>query len=276
MLSAVSRLLGVNNKELTTGTSCDSILKLGDYSESCFIHKNGKTMGKIPSGLFMTFIDFCTVPFSFTVLSVTDDLYNISRFTETKSDVVIPVMKTNRNRGLLLDVKIDETDPTLYEVVLTFNTTDKIAFPLTRKMYESGVGMMCPLHECQQTQSRFKKVCHPFWIDYENTTYRSNISISYDPCDTDKYLSAGLVVFLNSTNLPFHHTLTVDAYRKNDLEEGDHSKTLHLGVFYEERQSGVESNNGYMLLDYGNLTLYGSRNFTERIVQLTVRILHVL
>lgn len=219
----------------------------------------------------MTLIDFCTVPFSFTVISATNELFNVSRFTETKSDRVIPVSNGNRNYGLLLYVNIDRDDSTLYEVILRFQTSDKATYTLTNRKYESGVGMMCPLHNCTKDSS-VQQICSQVWVDFQNVTYNSKVLVEYKPC-SDKAISADIKISLiKNKRLPFTDPMTLTTYRENNLQKGIDDPTLHLGFFGYERQMGKEIyNNGYLLLDLGTVSLYASRDQSKGLVQLAVR-----
>lgn len=264
---ATSRLAELNG--LNAASICKSLVRLGDFSQVCLL-EYGDSANKL-NAFFLMVVDFCTIPFSFSVLTATEDFFHLNRYTEGKLDTVIPISKSKEEptMGLWLNVTIDGKHKTLYEIALQFQDDKKKTHLLIRSQYESGIGAMCPLHDCSQTGD-FSQACHPPWIDFHNETFVSDTFISYHPCDSS--ITAKVEFSLEKDEyLMLKRSFDLVAHNESLLEQITRNQTLMLGIYFRERNDGIDiENDGYLKLDGGTIHLYAERNQHEGIVQMTV------
>ena len=245
---------------------------MGDYSEACILKSNETYMRA--SSLFLLFVDFCTVPYSYTVGTYDNGKMNFSRYTESNG----VLFRKLSSFGLLLNANSVEDDPRTRIVRLFYVDELYRHHKLFDRNYGSHLGAMCYQHNCstmEETKDAKSKFCVVPWIDYQNETQFADMKVTFFKCTGSQFKVNLIVLVEGSKRLISTSYLDLSASKEDVYAVGEIPAVLQLGYSRYERNSGGELEDGYLLLDFGNVTLYARRGDND-VVNISVRRLFLL
>jgi hypothetical protein len=185
-------------------TFCNESYRLGQFSSLCV--SNGYT----ETSIFVVFADFCTVPYSFGIYTISKSLEHFQKITASKINKGIEFIKNNKECGV--HVKITSKGEEIYEVQLgQICRNNELGELLIHDLYKSDLGLFCPVDECRQLGSgkNIGRSCSTPWIIGDElinvqTTINSikiceneqmNVTFSYDGGNTTFVLNRSLQPF---------------------------------------------------------------------------------
>ena len=210
--------------------------------------------------LYLLFFNPCSVPFSYIVLTVDGQQHQrenvTSLYTATKTDSFIPTIANKRDKTLTdsgLHLLVENQDrPEDLLVTLVYKTKSKRSIPLIRETFNSQLGRICPMNNCQELRDYSSQRCMLKWIDFDSVIRTVKFDVTYLPCDKPVQAKVVIKVIGMDTKLFFKDflSLTVDAMDRIGIR----TMPLHIGFYPLEHQD--QPDDGYYSLDTGSVSLY--------------------
>lgn len=168
---------------------CDAGYRMSEFSTVCVVASSNQTM----RGIYMIFVDFCSVPYTFTISTFAESLTHVKRFTSVEGDHIFKLSHVNLECGLHVNVK--HVTNNVYDVEMMYTCgTSSHGHLLLNDRYESEYGMMCPNYNCQHKNGS-ELICVLPWLYNKDSYTPVEVDIkTFDVCKKYEELEVAMSV----------------------------------------------------------------------------------
>eukprot|EP00111_Clytia_hemisphaerica_P000784 TCONS_00002292-protein len=228
--------------------------RLGTYSS--VVVPSSATPKSIPKMIYFLFVDPCTIPYSYTVLTSNGADTKQFIYTDTKNDSLISMAQTGVSNGGLHLVIENHKIPSTFQAKLSYlSKQDGVAETLIADVYDTQIGRICPASNCTNKNHGFDKECIVNWIDKYNETRYVETGLKFRPCERPMSGKVYLHITNSDERMIFKDYLDIASLRDNDWSvERVKKNIMRLGWYPYERT--FTNSDGYLKLDGGVASLY--------------------
>ena len=209
----------------------------------------------IPKMIYFLFVDPCTIPYSYTILTSIGANTKKFIYTDTKNDSLIQMAETGVSNGGLHLVIENHKAPSTFQAKLSYlSAQGGSPETLIADVYDTQIGRVCAASNCTNKNHGYDRECIVNWIDKYNETRIVETGLKFRPCKDPMYGEVILHVKNPDGRMVFRDNLVITSLRENDWTVGQNKGIMQMGWFPYERK--FTNSDGYLKLDGGVVSLY--------------------